>query len=248
MIKNQLIVAGIHAMQEALSAGKSLRKVYFLRDNRNEQLRLIERECKIRQIPVVYVPRDKLNRLTKANHQGVAGLISPIEFYNLANLTRQLYEEGKNPVFVYLDRITDVRNFGAIARSAYFFGLSAIIVPAKDSADLNEEAIKTSAGALLKIPLSLCFNTNQTIKYLKDSGFQIIAASSAANKKLTDIDFMLPTVIVLGSENKGIQYQILHLADAEVQIPGAGGFDSLNVSAAASILFYELFRQRNFLP
>ncbi|NLJ08191.1 MAG: 23S rRNA (guanosine(2251)-2'-O)-methyltransferase RlmB [Sphingobacteriales bacterium] len=245
MTKNPLVVAGIHAMEEALSSGKTLSKVFFQRDAGNEKIRLLEKTCRQQNIPVVFVPKEKLNRISRANHQGIIGMLSPIDFHNLENLTQQLFEEGKNPVFVLFDRITDVRNVGAIARSAYFFGIHALILPAKESAAINDEAVKTSAGALLKVPVCLSFNLVQTLKFLKNSGFQIIAAHEKAEKNVAETDFSLPTVIILGSENEGIQMQLLAHVSGEVSIPGMGEFDSLNVSVAAGIIFYEIIQQRN---
>jgi len=238
------LVAGIHAMQEALSSQKEFRKVFIQRDLKSDNIREIEKHCRIQHIPVVFVPKEKLSRMTKVVHQGIVGLLSPIAFENIENLTQVFFEKGINPVFVYLDRISDVRNFGAIVRSAVFCGINAIIIPEKGSADINDEAFKTSAGALLKIPVCRTFNHLNTIKYLKSSGFQVIAADEKANDFIESVDFANPTLVVMGSESEGIDVSLKKYIDSEVKIQGNGEFDSLNVSVAAGIVFYEILKQR----
>jgi len=242
--EKKMMMAGIHAMEEALLAQKSFRKVFIQRDNKNPQIKTLEQQCRNREINIVYVPKEKLNRMTSVVHQGIIGLLSPIEFVNPESLIQSLYEEGINPIFVYLDRISDVRNFGAIVRSAVFCGIDAVIIPMNDSADINEEAIKTSAGALLKIPICQVKNPLIFFKLLKSSGFQLIGADEKATKFINEPDYTLPSCIILGSESVGIDPQLSRYLDFTVKITGSGQLDSLNVSVAAGIFFYEAMKIR----
>jgi len=242
--EKKMMLAGIHAIEEALLANKAFRKVFIQRDNKNPQIKKIEQICRNNNINIVFVPKEKLSRMTSVVHQGIVGLLSAVEFTDVETLVQTLFEKGINPVFAYLDRISDVRNFGAIVRSALFCGIDAVIVPMKNSADINEEALKTSAGALMNIPLCQVSNPVNFLKFLKNSGFQLVAADEKAKENLAKADFSLPTCIILGSESVGIDKNLLRYIDKQVKIDGSGQFDSLNVSVAAGIFFYEAMKNR----
>jgi len=174
----------------------------------------------------------------------VVAFISPIEFQNLENILPALFEKGMNPFFVVLDKITDVRNFGAITRTAECAGVDAIIIPEKGSAQISADAVKTSAGALLKIPVCRVKNLSKTLKFLQESGIQLVAATEKAKENYYSTNFTAPTALVMGSEDTGVDMEILKVADKMVKIPIMGDIDSLNVSVAAGILMYEVVKQR----
>lgn len=178
------------------------------------------------------------------NHQGVLAFISPIEFQNIENILPSLYESGKTPLIVILDQVTDVRNFGAITRTAECAKVDVVIIPEKGSAQISGDAVKTSAGALLKIPVCRVKNLSDTIKYLQQSGIQIVAATEKAEDFYYKVDFSIPTAILMGAEDKGVDMEYLRIADQMVKIPILGEIDSLNVSVAASIMIYEAVKQR----
>jgi 23S rRNA (guanosine2251-2'-O)-methyltransferase len=242
--KKDLII-GIHAVEEAVKSGHTLRKVFFQRDIKNEKSKEILRLLKEHNIPVNFVPMEKLNNLSNSNHQGIIALSSPIDFADIRNIIPSIFETGKSPFVVILDNITDVRNFGSIVRSAQFLGVNAIIVSSKGSADINEETIKASSGALLKMDICMENDLVKAVHYLKSSGLQIIGAKEKADQIASETDFNLPTALILGSESEGISMDLLRYIDGLVSIPMLGDFDSLNVSVAAGILFYEATKQRN---
>jgi len=196
------------------------------------------------QIATQFVPVEKINRVTRKNHQGVLAFISPIEFDNIENVLPGIYEEGKIPLILILDQITDVRNFGAIVRSAECAGVQAIIIPEKGMARIGADAIKTSAGAIHHVPICRVNNLYSTIQFLKDSGIQIVAATEKGEKLYNDAKFDVPVGIVMGSEDTGISSQILKLADEQLKIPILGKIESLNVSVSAALMIYEAVRQR----
>jgi len=241
------LIIGIHAVEEAIMSGHTLRKVFFQRDINNEKSREMLKLLKENHIPVHFVPLEKLNGLSKANHQGIIALSSPIDFADIRNIIPSLFESGKSPFIVVLDSVTDVRNFGSIVRSACFLGVDAIMISSKGSADINEETIKTSAGALLKMDICMETDLVKGIHYLKSSGLQIIGAKEKSEHEAAKADFTLPTALVLGSESTGINPEIMRYVDTLVSIPMSGEFDSLNVAVAAGILFYEAMEQRKIL-
>jgi 23S rRNA (guanosine2251-2'-O)-methyltransferase len=198
------------------------------------------------KIPLQYVPREKIERVTRKNHQGVVAFISEITYFPVEELITSIYEKGNDPLLLILDGVSDVRNFGAIARSAECLGFNGIIIPEKGAASVTADAIKTSAGALMKIPVSRVRSLPNTIKFLKDSGIRIYAATEKAQKTAYDAVLAGPLAMVLGSEDIGISENILFLADEQLKIPLPGETESLNVSVAAGILMYEVLRQRNF--
>jgi 23S rRNA (guanosine2251-2'-O)-methyltransferase len=243
MAKRKDLIKGIHAVEEAINSGHSINKVMIQKGVRNPSIMAIITRLKQLDIHFQFVPKEKLNRLSSVGHQGIIAISSPIEFVDIDMLIPQLYEQKKSPLICVLDGVTDVRNTGAIARSAFFLEVDALVVPAKGSAEINEEAIKTSAGALLKLPVCRVADLQQTLIFLQNSGLQILSASEKANQLPNTADFTLPTCIVVGAEDKGISPGILKLSNKLLKIPGSQ-LDSLNVSVSASILFYEAKMQR----
>jgi 23S rRNA (guanosine2251-2'-O)-methyltransferase len=197
------------------------------------------------EITFQFVPIEKINRITRKNHQGVLAFVSPVEFTNIEMLLPILFESGKVPLLLILDQITDVRNFGAIARSAECAGVDAIIIPEKGMARIGADAIKTSAGAIHYIPICKTNNLFRTVQYLQNSGIQIVAATEKADKIYTEGNFKYPAAIVMGSEESGISQTILNIADQKLKIPLFGNIESLNVSVSAALMIYEAVRQRN---
>jgi 23S rRNA (guanosine2251-2'-O)-methyltransferase len=200
--------------------------------------------AKEREIEVSVVPTQKLQRITRKNHQGVIAIISPITYEKIENIIPILFERGKTPLLLLLDRVTDVRNFGAICRSAECFGAQAIIVPSRGGALVTPDAVKTSAGALLKISICKEQNLKDTIEFLKQSGIKIIGCSEKGEKNLAEISFTEPCCIIMGSEEDGISPEYLKRCDELVKIPMTGTTESLNVSVSAGVILYEAVRQR----
>lgn len=240
------LIFGIHPVNEAIRSGKPIDKVLIKQGFKNEILPGLFPALRDQNIPFQYVPLEKLNRLTGGNHQGIIALVSELEYTDLEKLVPMLFDQGKLPVLVLLDSITDVRNLGALARSAECSGMDALIVPSKGSAQINADAIKTSAGALNNIPVCRVNSLEESAKYLHDSGFQLVAATEKADDFIYNADFNKPVALILGAEDSGIDPKLLKMADVLVKIPMYGAIQSLNVSAAASVLFFEIVRQRNF--
>lgn len=238
------IIFGIHPVNEAIRAGKEIDRVLLKQGFKNELIPGLFPALRKNNIPFQYVPLEKLNRLTGGNHQGIIALLSEIEYTDLEKLIPHLFETGKFPGVVLLDGITDVRNLGAIARSAECAGIDALIVPAKGSAQINAEAVKSSAGALLSLSVCRVTNMADAAVLLRESGFQLIAASEKGENLLYEADFIGPVALIMGAEDAGIDPRLLSMADMLVKIPLFGTIRSLNVSAAAAVLFYEMVRQR----
>ncbi|HIZ04896.1 MAG TPA: 23S rRNA (guanosine(2251)-2'-O)-methyltransferase RlmB [Candidatus Phocaeicola gallistercoris] len=242
--KNEMIF-GIRAVIEAIQAGKEIDKIIIKKDIQSELSKELLTVVKDMHIPIQRVPVERINRMTQKNHQGVVAFISPIAYQSVEQLVPTLFEEGKNPLFIMLDGITDVRNFGAIARTCECAGVDAIIIPSKNSVSVNADAIKTSAGALHTIPVCRETNLTTTIKYLKACGFNIIAATEKGDYDYTKANYTLPTCIIMGAEDKGVAYEHLALCDEWIKIPLYGSIESLNVSVAAGVVIYEAIKQRN---
>jgi len=239
-----ILLFGIRPVIEAITSGKEIDKIFIqtgLSGELSGELRKLIHELKL---PFQYVPAEKLNRLTSRNHQGIIAYLSLVTYQNIENILPSVFEQGKNPLVLVLDRITDVRNFGAISRSAECAGVDAIIIPARGAAQINGDAIKTSAGALHKIPVCRSENLKQTIEFLKESGLQVVACTEKTGVLYHTADFSLPTALVMGSEEDGISEENLRLADLQIKIPVLGEIQSLNVSVAAGIVLYEAVRQR----
>jgi 23S rRNA (guanosine2251-2'-O)-methyltransferase len=238
-------VFGTRAVIEAIKNGKTIDRILIKKGLSNELFQELNDLIKENRITVQYVPVEKINRVTRKNHQGVLAFISPVEFDNIETLLPGIYEQGKTPLLLILDQITDVRNFGAIARSAECAGVQAIIIPEKGMARIGGDAIKTSAGAIHHIPICRVNNLYSTIQFLKDSGIHIVAATEKGDKLYTEANFNAPLGIVMGSEDTGISAQILKIADEQLKIPILGEIESLNVSVSAALMIYEAVRQRN---
>ncbi len=245
-MENDEYIYGTRAVIEAINTGKTIEKVFIKTGLNNELYQQLLSLIRENEIPFQFVPIEKINRITRKNHQGVLAFISPIEYTNIEMLLPVLFETGKEPILLILDQITDVRNFGAIARSAECAGVQAIIIPEKGMARIGADAIKTSAGAINYVPICKVNNLYKTIQYLKDSGIQIIAATEKADKIYTDGNFNCPVAIVMGSEESGISQPILNIADQKLKIPLFGSIESLNVSVSAALMMYEAVRQRNY--
>lgn len=241
--QNSHLIFGVRPLEEALDSGASFVKVY-VQKGMGDGLRHIKQILNRHKVNFTEVPKEKLDTLSKfKNHQGVVARISAIEYHNSEDLVNNLIEEEKTPFVIALDRVTDVRNFGAIARTAMAAGLDAIIIPEKGSATVTDEAIKASAGALMHLPVCRSSNLFQTIKHLKEAGLQVICGTEKANKELFFDTYTKPCVLIVGSEEDGIHPSLLKLADKLVKIPMNSQLDSLNVSVAAGIMMYEVIRQ-----
>lgn len=237
-------IFGTRAVIEALRSGRQLDKILLQKDLKNELISELKRELKTSSIPVVNVPVEKLNRVTKKNHQGVIAHVSLVNYAKLSNVVAAAYERGKVPFFLLLDRITDVRNFGAIARTAECLGVDAIVIPEKGSAQINSDAVKTSAGALNHIPVCREKSLVSAVHYLKESGIRVIACTEKTDQSMYTVDMATPLAIVMGSEEDGIGQDILKLVDDRAKIPMLGAIASLNVSVSAGVILYEAARQR----
>ncbi|WP_346857244.1 23S rRNA (guanosine(2251)-2'-O)-methyltransferase RlmB [uncultured Draconibacterium sp.] len=238
-------VFGTRAVIEAIKNGKTIDRILIKKGLSNELFHELNDLIKENRINVQYVPVEKINRVTRKNHQGILAFISPVEFDNIETLLPGIFEQGKTPLLLILDQITDVRNFGAIARSAECAGVQAIIIPEKGMARIGGDAIKTSAGAIHHIPICRVNNLYSTVQFLKDSGIYIVAATEKGDKLYTEAQLNVPLGIVMGSEDTGISAQILKIADEQLKIPILGEIESLNVSVSAALMIYEAVRQRN---
>jgi 23S rRNA (guanosine2251-2'-O)-methyltransferase len=243
-LKKESIVFGIRPVIEAVKSGKEIERLMVQKGLRGEGFHSLISLSKELGIPVQFVPVDKLNQITRLNHQGVIAFISEIGYSKLESVLPFAYEQGKAPLILMLDRITDVRNLGAIARTAECAGVDGLLLPEKGSAQINAVAIKTSAGALYKLPVCRSHNLKESIRLMKDSGLRIIAATEKAIIDYTTADFTKPMALIMGSEQDGVSEEYLKLTDEKVRIPILGEIESLNVSVATGILLYEILRQR----
>ena len=237
-------IFGIRAVIEAIEAGKDIDRVLVKREMQGDLARELFGALRGTQIPVQRVPVEKLNRITTKNHQGVVAFIASVTYQHIKDLVPTLFEEGKAPLFVMLDGVTDVRNFGAIARTCDCACADAIIIPTHDSVSAGADAMKTSAGALHTLPVCREANLATAIKYLKQCGFRIIGATEKGNRNYTEAHYTDPVCLIMGAEDTGIPTEHLALCDDWVAIPQYGHIGSLNVSVAAGILIYEAVRQR----
>ncbi len=238
-------IFGIRPIIEAIESGKTIDKLFIQKGLHNDLFAELWKLVRLRRINYKHVPIEKINRLTGKNHQGVFAFISPIDFHNIEDVVPILYEKGKIPLILVLDRITDVRNFGAIARTAVCAGVDTIIIPEQNSAAINADAIKTSAGALLKITVCRTWNLKMSLQFLKDSGIQLISCTEKTQDDMYKSDYTLPTAIILGSEEDGVSSEFLKMSDTKAKIPISDKIASLNVSVATGIILYEAIRQRN---
>ncbi|MBC7912790.1 MAG: 23S rRNA (guanosine(2251)-2'-O)-methyltransferase RlmB [Pyrinomonadaceae bacterium] len=240
---NQMIF-GIRAVIEAVQSDKDIDAIYVQRGLQGGIFQELKGLLGERLINFQMVPPEKLNRITTKNHQGVIAFISPVTYQKIEDIIPAIYEKGEVPLILILDGITDVRNFGAIARTAECAGVHAIVVPVKGSAQINPDAVKTSAGALFKIPVCRQESLLKTVKFLQESGLFVIACTEKTNDFLYAPDYTMPVAIVLGSEEDGISNEIIRAADYLAKIPMFGEISSLNVSVSAGVILYEAIRQR----
>jgi 23S rRNA (guanosine2251-2'-O)-methyltransferase len=246
MEKSEMIF-GMRAVIEAIEAGKEIDKILVKRDLQSDLSKELFDVLRGKGIVVQRVPVEKINRITMKNHQGVLAFLSAITYERLENIIPMLYEEGKNPFIVVLDGITDVRNFGAIARTCECAGVDAIVIPERGSVTVGGDAVKTSAGALLHIPVCRERSITEALQFLKNSGCKLVAASEKGTVNYTKADYTTPVAMVMGAEDTGVAREHLQLCDEQVSIPQLGTIASLNVSVAAGVLMYEVIRQRENL-
>lgn len=243
---DKAFVFGIRAVTEAIDSGKEINKIYLsARGNENPLINELLAKARENHISVQRVPVEKIQRMVRGNHQGIVASVSPVAYANLENIIIEAFENGIDPVVVILDGLTDVRNFGAIARTAEASGISALVIPEDDSVQITPDAVKTSAGALMHVPVCRVKNLKWVMKFLHDSGFRIFAATEKAVKNYTQADFSGPSALIMGSEDKGISLSLLKESDEWISLPMTGKIKSLNVAVSAGIFFYEILRQRN---
>ena len=240
---NQMVF-GIRAVIEAIDSGKEIESLFVQRGLSGSLLMELKALLKEHNIGFQQVPIEKLNRITRKNHQGVIAVISPIIYQNIEDLLPLIYEKGEVPLLLMLDGVTDVRNMGAIARTAECAGVHAIIVPRKGSAEINPDAIKTSAGALYKIPVCRQDSLGKTGRFLIDSGVQLVVGTEKTKDSIYDVDYNVPTCIVMGAEDIGVSDDLIRISDKLARIPMFGEIKSLNVSVSAGVIIYEAIRQR----
>ena len=238
------MIFGIRAVIEAAEAGKDIDKVLVKRELSGELFKELQEVLRRCEIPMQKVPLERIDRITRKNHQGVIAFTSAVTYQKLDQIVPFLYEQGKNPLIVVLDGITDVRNFGAITRTCEVAGVDAIVIPARGSVSVNADAIKTSAGALHIIPVCRENSLKDAVVFLKNSGIRVVAATEKAAKNYTVADMSVPVAILMGSEDEGVSPEILRVCDELVKVPQFGSIQSLNVSVAAGVMIYEVVRQR----
>ena len=244
MIEKNEIIFGVRAVIEAIQAGRDIDKILLKKDIQSELSQELLSVVKGHDILVQRVPVERLNRITRKNHQGVIAFVSAVTYQKVEDLVPFLFEQGKTPLFVMLDGITDVRNFGAIARTCECAAVDAVIIPMRNSVTVNADAVKTSAGALHTLPVCREHSLTGTLRFLKESGFHIVAATEKGDYDYTRADYTNPLCIIMGAEDRGVSYDNLALCDEWVKIPMLGTIESLNVSVAAGILIYEAVKQR----
>jgi 23S rRNA (guanosine2251-2'-O)-methyltransferase len=244
MAKKENFIFGIHAVQEAIRAGRDLDRVLVRRGAGSDLIKSLMKDLRRVGVPVQQVPVEKLNRLTGQNHQGVIAFLSHISYGDITTLLPSIFEKGEDPLILLLDGVSDVRNFGAIARSAECAGVHAIVIPATGSAAINADAVKTSAGALHRIPVCRHRDLLSVMKFLSESGLRLFAATEKASETVYNTDMSGPSGLILGSEDTGISARLMKITDYWVSIPMKGTISSLNVSVAAGVILFEMVRQR----
>lgn len=237
-------IFGLHSVFEAIEAGRDIDKILVKKDLHSDMAVRLHDLARRYQIPMQRVPVEKLNRITRKNHQGVIALLSAVTYQKLEHVVPQLYEDGIQPFMLVLDGVTDVRNFGGMARTAECCGVNAIVIPEKGSVTVNGDAVKTSAGALNYLPVCRERNLYDAVRFLKDNGYQVVAATEKADYNYTRGNYTGPAAIVMGAEDCDISPDVLKLCDTKVSIPMFGHIGSLNVGVAAAVMMYEVVRQR----
>jgi 23S rRNA (guanosine2251-2'-O)-methyltransferase len=243
-VKKSSIVIGRQPLIEALQSGKAIDKILFQKNIVGDAVAMVRELAREKNIPIQYVPPEKLNSITRANHQGMIAFTALVDYMELQQVIDHVVGEGQVPLFLILDSITDVRNIGGIARTAVCCGAQAIIIPDKGVGALNEEAMKSSAGALEKINVCRVNSLMKAVDELHANGIKVFASEMTAQKNLHEIDFNEPSAVVMGSEDKGVFPPLMKICDEQFKIPMAGNFESLNVSVATGMILYEAMRQR----
>ena len=239
------VVIGIRPVIEAIKADKEIDRVFIQNGLKSEQFRELMTLLKSLNIPYKYVPIVKLNRITRKNHQGIIAYVSPVDFSSIDELIPSIYERGEEPFILILDKITDVRNFGAILRTAESVGINGVLIPSQGAALLNSGTIKSSAGAIFNVTICRTDNLKLTIDFLKNSGLKIVSATEKRAELYYKSDLRGPIAIIMGSEDSGVSQEYLKRSDEKLMIPMVGKTESLNVSVAAGIILFEALRQRS---
>lgn len=238
------IVFGIRTILEAIGSGTSIEKIFIRKDALGEPYGEIIRQARLSDIPVQFVPLARMQRFTRKNHQGVVALVSPVEYQRIEDIVPLLFEQGKIPFILVFDGVTDIRNFGAMVRTAECAGVHAVLIPLKGGAAVNADAVKTSAGALFSMPVCRSPNMYHSLRFLKNSGLSIVGASEKSNLNYWQAGLTMPLALVMGDEGKGLSNDVVKQADQMIGLPVHGKISSLNVSASAAVLMYEVVRQR----
>lgn len=238
------MIYGTRAVMEAIVAGKEIEKIMIQSGLSNDLIKELITTARANNVPFTFVPLEKLKRMSSKNHQGVICLLAAVSFASLDNLIDRAYSEGREPFFLLLDRITDVRNFGAIARTAECAGLDGIVIGEKGNAPITSDAMKTSAGALNHLPVCRERDLKKTLQLLRDNGIRVVACTEKASKDLYEVNLTGPIALIMGSEEDGISDPLLREADELAKIPMKGRIGSLNVSVAAGVAIYEVVRQK----
>lgn len=237
-------IFGIYPVKEALKSNVVFDKVFIQKGIDSDKIEGLIKDLEKANVTVNIVPFEKLDRLTKGNHQGIVAVTSPVAFYSLENVVEKALESDKTPLFLILDQITDVRNFGAIIRTAECTGVDAIIIQKSGGAPVSGDTVKTSAGAIFKIPICKVDHIKDAIFYLQGSGIKTLAATEKTNDEIYSVDLKTPLAIIMGSEGKGVSKSVLGLVDQRASLPLLGEINSLNVSVACGAFLYEVVRQR----
>lgn len=238
------LIFGIRPVIEALEAGKEIDKIFLQKGLQGDVVRELHAALKARNFQAKVVPQEKLNRLTRKNHQGVVAFLSPIAFADLENTVMAVFEKGEVPLVLMLDHLTDVRNFGAIVRTAECAGVHAIVLPEQGAAAINGDAVKTSAGALMRVPVCRVTHLRDAAFLLQQMGLQLVACTEKTSEEIYTPDYTKPTAIIMGNEETGISNNLIKISDHLARIPMLGEIGSLNVSVSAGVVLYEAVRQR----
>ena len=243
-MKNDNQIFGIRAIIEAIQSGTIIDKVFIQKESQGDLMRELLKSIKSKNINFSYVPVEKLNRMTAMNHQGAVATISPIAFHELEDMIISTTEQGKMPLFLILDQLSDARNFGAIIRTAECTGVNGIIIQKQGSAPVNGDTVKTSAGAVFNVPICKVNHIKDAIFHLQGSGIKTVAATEKTNQNIYDINFNEPVAIIMGNEERGVNPSVLKVVDEKAKLPMYGTIESLNVSVACGAFLYEVVRQR----
>ena len=241
----QTTIFGIYPIQEAVSSNTFIDKIFVQKGIANPKIDAMIKDLEKKNVSISFVPFEKLNKLTRGNHQGIVAITSPVSFHNMETIVEEVLSTKKTPLFLILDQISDVRNFGAILRTAECTGVDAVIIQKKGGAPVSGDAVKTSAGAIFKIPICKVDHIKDAIYYLQGSGISTIGATEKTEKSLFDLELKEPLAIIMGSEDKGISKSVLSILDHKASLPLLGEINSLNVSVACGAFLYEVIRQRS---